>query len=398
MNRIQKGFTMLDQNFHIAELISRYLAETIRPEELHELEDWRSATTQNEALFQKLSNKEYIKQQAQQRKLIDKQKGWLEVERKISKLQRRTTLWKFCRYAALFIIPLIIGMLVINRPEQLPLMMTEVAPQINNILPGEKKAILTLDNGKVIDLKASKDTQLKEKDGTAIQVESSTLNYQSATQEVANQKTAYNKIEIPRGGEYSLYLSDGTKVYLNSMSSLRFPVQFRDAKRVVELEGEAYFEVSKNGKPFIVKTATAEIEVLGTTFNVSAYAGEEYQATLLSGSVHVHTNGRSQLLTPSEQARITPGTTDITVQKVDVLDYTSWINGKIYFKDQCLEDIMHSLSRWYDMDVVYQNPKVKSLKFGCNIDRDKEIAPFLELLERTGKVSITTNGKVITIK
>lgn len=390
---------MLEQNFHIAELISRYLAETIQPKELHELENWRNATVQNEALFQKLCNKEYIKQQAHQRKLIDKQKGWLEVERKVSRLQRRITLWKFCRYAALFIIPLIIGILTVNRSKQLPLNVTKTSPHAaNNILPGEKKAILTLDNGKIIDLKASKDTQLKEEDGTAIKVESSTLNYQSTTQEVANEKTAYNKIEIPRGGEYSLFLSDGTKVYLNSMSSLRFPVQFKDANRIVELEGEAYFKVSKNGKPFIVKTATAEIEVLGTTFNISAYEGEEYQATLLSGSVNVRTNGRTQRLTPSEQARITPGTTNIAVQKVDVLDYTSWINGKIYFKDQCLEDIMHLLSRWYDMDVVYQNPKVRSFRFGCNIDRDKEIAPFLELLEKTGKVSITTNGKIITIK
>lgn len=392
---------MLEQNFHIAELIARFLAETIQPKELQELENWRNAAAEHEALFQRLCDQEYMKQQALQRKLIDKQKGWLEVERRIQRAQRRVFLWKVSRYAALLLIPLIIGTVLFNRIEEPAATIVQTASHRNNqILPGEKKAILTLDNGQIIDLKASKNILLEEKDGTAIQVDSSTLNYQSSSQAalVSTEKIAFNKIEIPRGGEYSLFLSDGTKVYLNSMSSLRFPVQFKGAKRVVELQGEAYFEVCKNGKPFIVKTLAAEVEVLGTTFNISAYQGEEYQATLLSGSVKVHTEEISRLLKPSEQARIAPGGTAVAVQRVDAHDYTSWINGKIHFKDRRLEEIMHSLSRWYDMTVVYQNERVKNLKFGCNLDRDKEITPFLKLLENTGKVSVTINERIITIK
>lgn len=188
---------MLEQNFHIAELIARFLAETIQPKELQELENWRNAAAEHEALFQRLCDQEYMKQQALQRKLIDKQKGWLEVERRIQRAQRRVFLWKVSRYAALLLIPLIIGTVLFNRIEEPAATIVQTASHRNNqILPGEKKAILTLDNGQVIDLKASKNILLEEKDGTAIQVDSSTLNYQSSSQAalVSTEKIAFNKI------------------------------------------------------------------------------------------------------------------------------------------------------------------------------------------------------------
>ena len=181
------------------------------------------------------------------------------------------------------------------------------------------------------------------------------------------------------------------------MSSLRFPVTFANEKREVELEGEAYFEVSKNGLPFIVSTHGMQIEVLGTTFNVSAYPNEECQTTLVNGSVKINAGqGESLILKPSQQASIAPGSNDIQVKTVDTSFYTSWIKGKINFKDQRLEDIMKILSRWYDMKVVYANADIKNIRFGCNIDRYEDIAPFVNLLEKTEKVHVKIKDKTIT--
>lgn len=391
---------MHEQVFYIAELITRHLAETLTDDEAQKLNSWRTASPDNEALFQKLCNQQQITKHMEHRKNFDATKGWQQVEQKIKHTHRKQFYLKIAQYAAILILPLMIGILAITWPRQTD---NEIAQQISDnghlILPGKKKAVLTLGSGEVVTLTALQDTRLKEKDGTAIQVDSATLNYQSTKKIASAAQEVYNKVEIPRGGEYSLLLSDGTKVRLNSMSSLRFPVHFTGNIREVELQGEAYFEVRKNGKPFIVKTGNKQVEVLGTTFNISAYEGEEYQATLLTGSVRVHTShGENQLLKPSEQACITPGADEIKVQKVDPYLYTSWIQGKIYFKDQRLEDIMKSLARWYDMTVIYKNERLKNLKFGCNVDRYKDITPFLELLESTGKATITIKKNTITIE
>ena len=238
---------------------------------------------------------------------------------------------------------------------------------------------------------------LQELEGTHIKVDSTTLNYQVAQTASQKEKPIYNKVEIPRGGEYALVLSDGTKVHLNSMSSLRFPVTFGAGARVVELEGEAYFEVSKTGQPFLVNTKGVQVEVLGTTFNISAYPDEEYQATLVNGSVKVNAEKiGSLILKPSQQATLSVGSNSMQVRTVDTSFYTSWVEGKIHFKDQRLEDIMKTLSRWYDMEVVYQNERIKDFRFGCHLDRYEEIAPFVRLLEKTEKVHAKINGKTIT--
>ena len=265
------------------------------------------------------------------------------------------------------------------------------------ILPGAAKAILTLDNGETINLNKETADALQTIEGTNIQIDSTTLNYQLAQSTPARPKPIYNKVEIPRGGEYALVLSDGTKVHLNSMSSLRFPVAFTTGKREVELQGEAYFEVSKNGQPFIVNANGMQVEVLGTAFNISAYPNEEYQTTLVNGSVKVSAEkGESLILKPSQQATIALGSNSIQVRTVDTSFYTSWVKGKINFKDQRLEDIMKTLSRWYDMNVVYENEKLKNIRFGCNLNRYEEITPFVKLLEKTEEVYVKIEGNTIT--
>ena len=385
---------MINQHFYIARLIARYLSDEIGEEEQAELTRWRDESPENERLFQEICKEENIKQNMQKRQTFHAADGWEGVQRKIQRHRFRHRILNICKYAAIFIFPVAIATVAIYKSGNEPQPLSQVEEQI---VPGGKKAVLILDNGEAIDLKSTSGVELKEKDGTVIQVDSTVLNYQQAPARTS-EKLAYNKVNVPRGGEYQLMLSDGSKVQLNSMSSIRFPVQFAQDCRLVELEGEAYFEVSKTGQPFIVQTKGMKIEVLGTTFNISAYANEEYQTTLVSGSVKVQTeNGSNRILKPSEQACITPGSNQINVRNVDTAFYTSWIHGKINFKDQRLDDIMKTLARWYDMDVVYENEATKELRFGCYVNRYNEITPLVKLLEQTGRVTVTVEGKTIKI-
>ena len=385
---------MINQHFYIARLIARYLSDEIGEEEQAELTRWRDESPENERLFQEICKEENIKQNMQKRQTFHAEDGWEGVQRKIQRHRFRHRILNICKYAAIFIFPVAIATVAIYKSGNEPQPLSQVEEQI---VPGGKKAVLILDNGEAIDLKSTSGVELKEKDGRVIQVDSTVLNYQQAPARTS-EKLAYNKVNVPRGGEYQLMLSDGSKVQLNSMSSIRFPVQFAQDCRLVELEGEAYFEVSKTGQPFIVQTKGMKIEVLGTTFNISAYANEEYQTTLVSGSVKVQTeNGSNRILKPSEQACITPGSNQINVRNVDTAFYTSWIHGKINFKDQRLDDIMKTLARWYDMDVVYENEATKELRFGCYVNRYNEITPLVKLLEQTGRVTVTVEGKTIKI-
>ena len=385
---------MINQHFYIARLIARYLSDEIGEEEQAELTRWRDESPENERLFQEICKEENIKQNMQKRQTFHAEDGWEGVQRKIQRHRFRHRILNICKYAAIFIFPVAIATVAIYKSGNEPQPLSQVEEQI---VPGGKKAVLILDNGEAIDLKSTSGVELKEKDGTVIQVDSTVLNYQQAPARTS-EKLAYNKVNVPRGGEYQLMLSDGSKVQLNYMSSISFPVQFAQDCRLVELEGEAYFEVSKTGQPFIVQTKGMKIEVLGTTFNISAYANEEYQTTLVSGSVKVQTeNGSNRILKPSEQACITPGSNQINVRNVDTAFYTSWIHGKINFKDQRLDDIMKTLARWYDMDVVYENEATKELRFGCYVNRYNEITPLVKLLEQTGRVTVTVEGKTIKI-
>lgn len=385
---------MINQHFYIARLIARYLSDEIEEEEQAELTRWRNESSENERLFREICKEENIKQNMQKRQTFHTEDGWEGVQRKIQRHRFRHRILNICKYAAIFIFPVVVATVAIYKSGNEPQPLSQVAEQI---VPGDKKAVLILDNGEAIDLKSTSGVELKEKDGTVILVDSTALNYQQAPARTS-EKLAYNKVNVPRGGEYQLTLSDGSKVQLNSMSSIRFPVQFAQDCRLVELEGEAYFEVSKTGQPFIVQTKGMKIEVLGTSFNISAYANEEYQTTLVSGSVKVQTeNGSNRVLKPSEQACITPGSNQINVRNVDTAFYTSWIHGKINFKDQRLDDIMKTLARWYDMDVVYENEATKELRFGCYVNRYNEITPLVKLLEQTGRVTVTVEGKTIKI-
>lgn len=387
---------MINQDFHIANIIAGYLSGEITSEESARLEEWRKESLDHEALFQKICNEENFRLHIEKGAAINTETGWTELQKRIEKSDSRKRMIKVLSYVAAVLLPVLfagISMKYTSHDSTYGQSILAVQP----ILPGEAKAILTLDNGETINLSKETADALQKIEGTNIQVDSTTLNYQLAQAASGKTEPIYNKVEIPRGGEYALVLSDGTKVHLNSMSSLRFPVAFTADKREVELLGEAFFEVSKTGQPFIVNANGMQVEVLGTTFNVSAYPDEEYQTTLVNGSVKITAGkGEGLVLKPSQQATIALGSNSIQVRTVDTSFYTSWVKGKIHFKDQRLEDIMKTLSRWYDMKVVYTDERLKNIRFGCNLNRYEEITPFVKLLEKTEEVHVKIESNTIT--
>lgn len=292
----------------------------------------------------------------------------------------------------------------------------------SHILPGGNKAILTLDDGSSIVLDNAQNGNLAQQGNTKIiKLNSGQLLYNDSTSKLAEYidsnssappsqlKMQINTLSTPRGGQYHLTLSDGTKVWLNAASGITFPTAFYGNKRIVEIRGEAYFEVAKNAnQPFIVKINNkAEIKVLGTHFNVNAYKDETtIKTTLLEGSVQV-----SSLITPNSEENhlahsvlISPGQQAIIdqvgrieVNKVNTTLYTAWKDGRLAFKDEALENIINCMARWYDFEAVYADPSVKDLSFTGNIERKASVEEVLRLLEKTERIKFEINHKTIRI-
>ena len=199
---------------------------------------------------------------------------------------------------------------------------------------------------------------------------------------------AMAEVTTGRGEEKTVILPDGTSVNLNSLSRIVYPRTFSGECRAVTLEGEALFNVTTTGIPFIVSTESMRIEVLGTSFDVRAYSGKPARTVLLRGSVRISSGSGDRILSPGQMATVHGEEGNIRIDEVDADFYTSWTRGKIFFRDERLEDILDELSHFYDFEVEYGNAAVKNLRFGCYVDRFDEITPFLDLLRRTGKVRI----------
>jgi len=213
-------------------------------------------------------------------------------------------------------------------------------------------------------------------------------------------KSEYYTIVVPKHGEYKVELSDGTKVWLNSDTKLKYLSKFSSNKRIVELRGEAYFEVVKNpNKPFIVRTDKMDITVLGTHFDINAYPENKNTiATLNEGKIKITSNNISDILTPNQQFIINNETGEYHKRNVNPSIYSSWVNGCFVFKDERLEDILNAVSRWYDIAVFYTNPEYKDIRYSMNINRYKDIKDLLKYLEYTNSVHFKVSKHTLIVE
>ncbi|PWG80556.1 FecR family protein [Pararcticibacter amylolyticus] len=267
----------------------------------------------------------------------------------------------------------------------------------NDISPGGNKAVLTLSDGSRIILEESEAGVLanqgnavimKKKDGQLI--------YDHHNQ--ASGAGQMNEISTPRGGQYQVILSDGTKVWLNASSSLKFPATFTGSKRSIELTGEAYFEVQKDKKmPFYLKAGDMEVEVLGTHFNIMAYKDEDQSnTTLVEGLVMVKKGNGSRLMKPGEQAVVVKNTDRINLYKANIKKEMAWQRGYYIFERDDVESIMRKISRWYDVEIVYA-PGFENTTFTGTVSRFKNLSDVLRVLESTEEVHFKLEGRRVTV-
>lgn len=260
-----------------------------------------------------------------------------------------------------------------------------------------RQACLILADGKTVDLTTSTDKKIQQKsDGTEISVENGNIVFDG---QQAAEKESMNTLVIPRGGEYTLQLSDGTRIWLNAKTTLRFPSSFLADNRTVYLEGEAYFEVVKDAtRQFRIVTGESEIKVYGTSFNIRAYPAESVQATtLVEGSVAVKFNNREYMLSPGQQARVEADSRSVDVVSVAPSVYCSWHKGYFIFENSTLEKILNQLEDWYCVDFVYTDQSLRHLHFTGDLERYSDINDILSMISLTTNVEFTVAGNTVTV-
>ena len=375
-------------------IIYRFLRGELSVSEREILESWLREGKHKE-LFEKICNKDKLLEKSFYFDSLDKgrEKTWLRLDRATG-LRRRMILRRWV-VAASLIVPLLIGMLYLNERQVKPGIPEQ---QQERIVPGILAAQLYLPDGNVVDLGKDSICDLQLFDGGHFVNERGTLTYKNDSTKIGAMQ--YSEIRIPRGGEYKVVLPDGTVVWLNAESSLRFPTLFTGKERKVYAKGELYFDVKHDEtKPFIVEVEKDYmIRVLGTEFNLRAYSESSRATTLVKGRVQVNGADNMVLLESGQQAFEALGSRDIEVLDVDVTPYVAWHEGKFHFVHAPLKDIMDELSRWYDVQVVFENSDVMKECFTIEMQRFDDFNKVLKLIERTGMVTISVDGHTVTIK
>jgi len=304
-----------------------------------------------------------------------------------------------------------VGYYILNKKPAATVASTDASLK-NDVAPGSNKAVLTLANGKTILLDdAANGVVAQEGSAKVVKPDDGQLVY---SQENGNgdESLSWNTLATPRSGQYQLVLPDGTKVWLNSESSIHYPILFRGKERRVKITGEAYFEVVHNSKmPFIVEKGDMQVEVLGTHFNVNAYNDESaIKTTLLEGKVKVVKTSaafqQTAILSPGEQAIIPDGSEKvqrsnnnrIKVHKADVDDVVAWKNGLFHFESADIKTVMRQLARWYDVEVVYEGAAVKNDPLFVEISRNTRLSDVLKVLQESGSAKFSIQGRKILVK
>lgn len=362
-------------------LIFKYLQGELSASEREELNDWLK-DERNKRVFSRLVDKRRIMSKMERLGEYDWQRSWAQMERKLH--GRRKWRRGYWAVAAALLGVAMLGIWMFTEEEKdIPLMIAT-----SRIEPGKPCAELVLPDGKIVGLRKDSSNLLLSENGNALRNKDGVLFLLSDTSRV--QKVDYSEIRTPRGGEYQVVLSDGTIVWLNSESKLRFPTLFQGKERKVFASGELYFQVAKDSLlPFRVEIeGLYEVEVLGTEFNVRAYSDLPSATTLVEGRVLVRDADAEIRLMPGEQVVRKDDGKGLTVREVDIAPCVAWKQGYFLFENERLEDILNELARWYNVDVFFENQSVREERFSVDIRRHESFEEVLRLIERTGTVRV----------
>lgn len=381
----------IETSFYISRLIIRDIVGSITAEEKVVLSSWLEEEEANRSLYQEI-RMQLAEETPEDKIVVDTATDWKSF---VAKRKKPFRLNRILRYAAVAMLLMTLGsgiFYLLEQRDENPVVVAEVTP-------GTNRARLILANGRQVNLDGHDSIrQIGENEGVRVIDRAGEISYEKTASQ-KNGAIAYHTLQIPRGGEYSLVLSDGTKVWLNAKTELKYPLSFTGKQRIVELSGEAYFEVTPDAAhPFIVRTATADVKVYGTSFNVCAYPEDAcLYTTLETGSVSIDRHGKSYLLEPGQQAVAASTEEGVQIRKVNVNTYCSWRNGSFVFEEERLESILTRLSRWYDVDIFYQNESLKELHFTGDLGRYKDFEEVLSFLEMTMKARFIVKGRTISV-
>ena len=391
----------IDEVYVISKLIARELTEGLEEEDKLILKKWKEESKLHSDLYIKILEGERRKKRNQAIVMIDVQKALNKVNKKIKNNHNVVLIKKWSIGIAALITIFLSTTLYINFYSKNKLDNIRLS-QVSTIKSGSVKATLKLNNGTVLQLDGeSSDTLMKYK-GIIINRAKGRLVYNKDLDkqfQAKEKKEIYNEVEVPMGGEYSLTLSDGTRVWMNSDSKIKYPVDFNSQNRRVWISGEVYFEVAHNkDKPFFVNVGDVSIKVLGTKFNVESYKNEDFIATtLVEGSVQLTKNNESVIIRPNERAITKINEKKFKIEKVRSRDYILWKDGIFYFDNKNLAEIMTKLERWYNVSVFFQNSQLKDLRFSVEVKRFKNIEEVLNLISETNHVNFKINNSTIIV-
>ena len=378
-------------------IIRKYMSNRATTEEKQFLETYYDHFEAQDNILNELSDSEKAELENKlERHLMDK------INDNDSQTKPVIYLVKKLAIAATILIALSISFYLYKGPQDKPKILAKKAKTFHRIVPGGNKAVLTLSDGSKIVLDDAAHGEIAKQAGISINktAEGKLMYTIEGSGGKSGSKAIFNTIETPKGGEYQVNLPDGTRVWLNAASSLRYPANFTEDERKVELNGEAYFEVASNrSKLFRVVSKDQIVEVLGTHFNINSYADEAVVRTsLLEGSIKVSipNTGKSDVLKPGQESKIKPSGNSIIVSDADVEESIAWKNGYFTFTNENIKSIMRKVSRWYDVDIEYSG-NVPLGGFGGHVSKSKNISEILKILELTKEVRFKIEGRRVMV-
>ena len=376
-------------------LIKRSFTSLLDEEDRWVLEAWLGESERHRQLYEEMK-RFVVRRENFQLSMEMKKQFKQEFDLKIDEAYRRRgrRVWlKVVSYAAMLALPLIAGILLWTRQPVEEVVDYGIGP----IEHGVRKATLVLNDGKVLALDTSRMT-LKESDGVMIHTNDQALVYVDSLDNKG--VDLQNRLITPKGGEYTIMLVDGTKVWVNAATEIYYPVKFVGKERRVWLEGEAYFEVAHDTtRPFVVETEQAKVKVLGTSFDVSAYEEEgKTWTTLEEGMVEIESLDRGEKIrmVPGEQICLIEGK-GMEKYKVETALFTSWRSGRLVFKDMRLEELMRNMARWYDVKVEFYREEAKDIVFTGDVKKYEDLNEVLEIIELTSDVHFTIEEQRIIV-
>ena len=384
----------MDYKNEIGHLLQKYFSGTIMPDEQRLLDSWMKEKEEHKQLFERLRKDTRFAEEYGIFREVDTTRAWeaFRVKNGLGR-QRRMTTW--IKYAAVIALPLLIAGVWLLFPrggeQSIPV------AQNTKIVKREVSPVLEVVGGGKVILEKEKDKMIEAGRGVEVQQSSGMLVYSDS---VVSEYVDTNVLRIPKGGEFKLQLADGTQVYLNSATDLRYPVAFTGSERRVYLKGEAYFEVAKDVEhPFIVVTDDVQVRVYGTSFNVNTLGADGVRTVLVEGKVGIRgqDSDREFVLKPNELAFYDRNSRDMKIETVDPDLYTLWRKGIFVFERETLENIMNTLSLWYDMEVFFQSESAKKLHFSGHMKRYEQIEDILHAITDATGVVFTINDRTVCV-